>query len=221
MTARISAGLRRGNSTRVPVLLLVFAALVARVANGQEAAPAQPAPAPAAPVGVVVTTTLGEVHVALESQRAPVTVANFLRYVDARRFDNSSLYRAVKIDAEGNYGLVQGGLKGDRKKLFKPIAHESPAVTGLSHVNGTISMARTDPGTADADFFFIIGDLTALDGKADGSDPGYAAFGHVTQGMEILKQVLLAPRSEDVGDGSMKGQILSEPVKILSIRRQD
>ncbi|HYP78902.1 MAG TPA: peptidylprolyl isomerase [Steroidobacteraceae bacterium] len=105
--------------------------------------------------------------------------------------------------------------------MFKPIAHESPAVTGLSHVNGTISMARTDPGTADADFFFIIGDLTALDGKADGSDPGYAAFGHVTQGMEILKQVLLAPRSEDVGDGSMKGQILSEPVKILSIRRQD
>ena len=220
MTARISAGLRRGNSTSVPVLLLVCAALVARVAGGQEAGPALPAPA-SAPVGVVLTTTLGEVHVALEAQRAPLTVANFLRYVDARRFDDISLYRAVKIDPEGNYGLVQGGLKGDRKKLFKPIAHESPAVTGLSHVNGTISMARTDPGTADADFFFIIGDLVALDGKADGSDPGYAAFGHVTQGMEILRQVLLAPRSEDAGDGSMKGQMLSEPVKILSIRRQD
>lgn len=82
-------------------------------------------------------------------------------------------------------------------------------------------MARTDPGTATADFFFVVGDLLALDGKADGSDLGYAAFGHVTEGMEILKQILLAPRSENVGDGSMKGQMLAAPVKILSIRRLD
>jgi len=67
----------------------------------------------------------------------------------------------------------------------------------------------------------VIGDLVSLDGKSDGSDPGYAAFGHVSQGMEILKQVLLAPRSEEAGEGSMKGQMLSGPVKILSIRRLD
>jgi peptidyl-prolyl cis-trans isomerase A (cyclophilin A) len=221
MTLRISAGRRRGNSNPVSVLLLLCAALLTGKVGGQEAAPAQPPQPVAASITVLLTTTLGDIHVALEQQRAPITVANFLRYVDARRFDNSSIYRAVKIDAEGNYGLVQGGLKGDTRKMFKPIAHESPAVTGLSHLNGTISMARTDPGTATADFFFVVGDLLALDGKADGSDLGYAAFGHVTEGMEILKQILLAPRSENVGDGSMKGQMLAAPVKILSIRRLD
>jgi peptidyl-prolyl cis-trans isomerase A (cyclophilin A) len=221
MKARISAGWRRGNSNPVSVLLLLCAAVLAGRVSGQEVAPAQQSPPAAAPVAILVATTLGDIHVALEQQRAPITVANFLRYIDGKRFDNSTIYRAVKIDPEGNYGLVQGGLKGDTRKLFKPIAHESPATTGLSHLDGTISMARTDPGTATADFFFVIGDLVALDGKSDGSDPGYAAFGHVTQGMEILKQVLLAPRSEDGGDGTMKGQMLAAPVKILSIRRVD
>jgi peptidyl-prolyl cis-trans isomerase A (cyclophilin A) len=221
MTKRIWAGWRPGNRDLVAVLLFISVLLVAGGAEAQQAAPVQQAPSSTATVNVLVNTTLGEIHVALESQRAPVTVANFLRYVDGRRFDNITLYRAVKVDAEGNYGLVQGGLKGETKKLFKPIAHESPAATGLSHVDGAISMARTDPGTATADFFFVVGNLVSLDGSRDGTDPGYAAFGHVTQGMEILKQVLLAPRSEDAGDGSMKGQMLSEPVRILSIRRQD
>jgi len=206
MTKRICAGWRHVRRDLFAVLLFFSVSLMAGRAVAQE---------------VVVSTALGEIHVVLESQRAPVTVANFLRYVDGKRFDNITLYRAVKVDADGNFGLVQGGLRGDAKKLFKPIAHESPATTGLSHVDGTISMARHDPGTATADFFFVIGDLVSLDGKSDGSDPGYAAFGQVSQGMEILKQVLLAPRSEEAGEGSMKGQMLSGPVKILSIRRLD
>jgi peptidyl-prolyl cis-trans isomerase A (cyclophilin A) len=80
-------------------------------------------------------------------------------------------------------------------------------------------MARTDPGTATADFFIVIGDLTSLDAKPDGGDPGYAAFGRVTMGMDIVHQMLELPRSQEAGDGSMKGQMLAEPVKVLTVRR--
>ena len=209
----------------IPRILGRLASLLLACGAVAGAAPAQEAPAPATPattVAVVMHTTLGDIHVALEAQRAPITVANFLRYVDGRRFDNATFYRAVKVGPDDLYGLVQGGVKGgDPKKLFPPIAHESPAATGLSHVDGTISMASEDPGTATADFFFIIGDLTTLDGKADGTDPGYAAFGHVTQGMDIIRQILKLPRSETEGEGVMKGQMLADAVKILSIRRLD
>lgn len=175
-------------------------------------------PAPAA-VAVVVHTSLGDIHLALEQGRAPLTTANFLRYVDNKRFDGSDFYRAVKIGEDGKYGLVQGGLKGNPKRVFKPILHEAPFATGLSHVDGAISMARTNPGTATADFFIVVGDLTALDGKAEGDDPGYAVFGRVTGGMEIVRQMLELPRSADAGDGSMRGQMLASPVKILTVRR--
>ena len=168
---------------------------------------------------VVITTALGDIHLELEAAKAPVTVANFLRYVDTKRFDGITFYRAMKLDAEGRYALVQGGLRGDRKKAFKPIAHESPAATGLRHVDGAISMARLEPGSATADFFIIIGDLTSLDGTADGSDPGYAVFGRVTDGMDIIRQIVDLPRDPDAGDAAMKGQILADPVKILAVRR--
>jgi peptidyl-prolyl cis-trans isomerase A (cyclophilin A) len=80
-------------------------------------------------------------------------------------------------------------------------------------------MARTNPGTATADFFIVVGDLTSLDARPDGSDPGYAAFGKVTMGMDTVHKMLDLPRSADAGDGSMKGQMLAEPVKILTVRR--
>src|SRR6185369_16814461 len=105
------------------------------------------------------------------------------------------------------------------KLAFKPIAHEPTSATGLSHLDGAISMARTNPGTATADFFIVIGDLTSLDAKADGSDPGYAMFGRVTSGMDLVHQMLELPRSAEAGDGSMKGQMRAEPVKILTVRR--
>jgi peptidyl-prolyl cis-trans isomerase A (cyclophilin A) len=179
------------------------------------------APPPAAPatVTVVMATTMGNIHIDLEKDKAPITVANFLRYVDAKRFDNITFYRAMKISEDGKYGLMQAGLKNSPKLLYKPIAHESTQTTGLSHLDGSISMARLDPGTATADFFFVLGDLKSLDAKADGSDPGYAVFGRVTEGLSLLRQMLDLPRSEDAGDGSMKGQMLSQPVKVLTVRR--
>lgn len=189
--------------------------------SASAAAPAAEASTTAAPatVDVILHTAMGDIRVALETERAPITAANFLRYVDQKRFDNITFYRAVKVGDDGMYGLVQGGLKGNPKLVLKPIAHESTTVTKLSHLDGTLSMARTDPGTATADFFIVVGDLTTLDASAEGGDPGYAAFGKVTKGMDIVHQMLELPRSQDAGNGSMKGQMLAEPVKVLTVRR--
>jgi len=185
-----------------------------------------PVPAPAVPaipavVNVVMHTSRGDVRIALERDRAPVTVANFLRYVDAKRLDGATFYRAVKISEDGQYGLMQAGLQGNPKVIYKPIAHESTRLTGLSHLDGTISMAMREPGTATADFFFVLGDLTSLDAKPEGTDVGYAAFGRVTDGLPVLRGMLDLPKSDKAGDGSMKGQMLAEPVRIISVRRAD
>jgi peptidyl-prolyl cis-trans isomerase A (cyclophilin A) len=175
-------------------------------------------PAPAL-VNVVMHTGMGDITLALEKDRAPATVDNFLKYVDAKRFDGIDFYRAVKIGDDGMYGLVQGGIQGNRTKAFKPIAHEAPSATGLSHLNGAVSMARGDPGSATADFFIVVGDLVALDGQATGDDLGYAVFGRVTAGMEVVRQILELPRQENAGEGAMKGQMLAAPVKVLTTRR--
>lgn len=181
-----------------------------------------PAPAEQAPAlpRVIMHSNRGDIVVELELQRAPLTVRNFLRYVDQKRLDGSDFYRAVKIGDDGKYGLVQGGLRGNPKRVMKPIAHESPRTTGLSHLDGAISMARTDPGTATADFFFVVGDLVALDGQASGDEVGYAAFGRVVEGMDVVRDILEQPRSLDGGEGVMKGQMLAKPVKIISVRRE-
>ena len=193
------------------------------------------------PVDVLLHTESGDIVLALDAQHAPITTANFLRYVDEHRYDGAAFYRAVKVDEEGHYGLVQGGLHGGHARPAEaakaprsgqpgkaaraprppapipPIAHESPAQTGLHHVDGAISMARKEPGTATSEFFIVIGELTSLDGQ-DG-DPGYAVFGHVASGMQVASQMLLLPRSAETGDGSMGGQMLASPVKIISARR--
>lgn len=219
---------------RIPALrrALFFALLLPLSAFAQETAgpvlppvaepPAAPATPPApAVVNVILRTARGDVRVALEKERAPVTVANFLRYVDAKRFDGITFYRAVKISEDGQYGLMQAGLRGNPKLIYKSIAHESTKATGLSHLDGTISMAMREPGTATADFFFVLGDLTSLDAKPEGADVGYAAFGRVTDGLPVLRGMLDLPKSANAGDGSMKGQMLAEPVKIISVRRAD
>jgi peptidyl-prolyl cis-trans isomerase A (cyclophilin A) len=186
----------------------------------QQPAPAAPAMALApATVDVLLHTTQGDITIALEIERAPITAKNFLRYVDAKRFDGMNFYRGMKVTDDGKYGLIQGGLQGNSKLIFKAIAHEAPATTGLSHVDGAVSMARLDPGTATADFFIVVGDLVSMDGKADGSDLGYAVFGRVTSGMDVVHAILELPKSQDALNPVMKGQMLAEPVKILTVRR--
>jgi peptidyl-prolyl cis-trans isomerase A (cyclophilin A) len=189
-------------------------------AAGSAPQPEAGTPVPAT-VKVVLKTSLGDISLAVETERAPVTAANFLRYVDQKRLDGSDFYRAVTLDDDGQYGLIQGGLRGNPKRVLKPIAHEPTTATGLSHVNGAISMARGDPGTATADFFIVIGDMVALDAQPNGGDPGYAVFGHVLDGMDVVHVIVGQPRSPTAGAADMQGQMLAVPVKILTARRAE
>ncbi len=200
--------------------LLASASLWLGMAVAQDAAvpPDAGTPAPAT-VKVILKTALGEIVLAVETQRAPITAANFLHYVDQKRLDGSAFYRSMAVGEDGQYGLIQGGLRNNPKRVFKPIAHEPTSVTGLSHVNGAISMARADPGTATADFFVVIGDLVSLDAQPNGGDSGYAVFGRVVDGMDVVHLIFGQARSTTEGQGVMKGQMLAAPVKILSARR--
>ena len=172
-------------------------------------------------VEVTLTTALGVITLELAADQAPITVTNFLRYVDAKRLDGAAFYRAVHAGSGTTTGLVQGGLRNDPTKTYPPIAHESTTTTGLHHVNGTISMARYDPGSAQAEFFICVGDQLYLD--ADPTQPGdnlgFAAFGHVVSGMDIARAILAAPTSPTEGEGVMKGQMLSPVAPIITARR--
>jgi peptidyl-prolyl cis-trans isomerase A (cyclophilin A) len=172
-------------------------------------------------VKVEIRTGKGPVTVELYADKAPITVANFLRYVDARRFDGSTFYRASRTQGAPTDGLIEGGLQNDPAKLFRPIAHESTLKTGLAHKDGTISMARYAPGTATADFFICIGEASSLDAdpNAPGDNAGFAAFGQVVDGMDAVHAILAGPTSESARNPVMKGQMLDPPIPILTIRR--
>jgi peptidyl-prolyl cis-trans isomerase A (cyclophilin A) len=184
------------------------------------AADAAAAPKPAT-VRVTVTTAEGPIVLELEKERAPVTTANFLRYVDQKRFDGAVFYRAMKLTPDGAYGLIQGGTRGNPKTTLPAIKHEPTSTTGLSHVDGTISMARGAPGSATGDFFITIGELTSLDADLakPGDNLGFAAFGRVVEGMEVVKKIMVAPTSPTEGVGVMKGQMIAAPIRISSARR--
>jgi peptidyl-prolyl cis-trans isomerase A (cyclophilin A) len=161
-------------------------------------------------VPVEIDTSLGKIVVALDQKHAPLTTANFLRYVDAHKFDGESFYRAMPY---GDGGLVQGGIR-DARKLNPPVAFESSDQTGVHNTTGAIAMAANAPGDAQSDFFIESTDIPAFDGPK-----GFAAFGHVTEGMDVVKQILAAPVSATEGEGVMKGQMLDPPVKILKMVR--
>ena len=168
-----------------------------------------------------LTTTLGDIDVELAVDRAPITANNFLAYVDQKRLDGSSFYRAMKLVAEPLDGLVQGGLQGNSAKMLAPIAHEPTTKTGLSHKDGTISLARYAPGTATCDFFICVGDVTSHDAdpSQSGDNLGFAAFGHVIAGLDVVKKILTSPVSPTKGQDSMKGQMLDPEIAVLTARR--
>lgn len=205
---------------RRSLIALAAAASLAAPALAQTPAPA-PAPAPDAKPNprVIITTAEGTITVELAADKAPITTANFLKYVDRKLYDGATFYRASKPPGQttNDYGSIQGGLRDDVKKKLPPIAHESTLKTGLKHGDGTISMGRYAPGTAQADWVICVGDMSYLD--ATPTDPGFAAFGHVTDGMPVVRQILGEPTDPNAGVGAMKGEILVHPVKIISIRR--
>ena len=174
-----------------------------------------PAPAPAT-VRVVLHTGAGDIVVAVETERAPVSARNFLRYVDQRRLDGASFYRAMTISPQD--GLIQGGWRTNPRRMLPPIAHEPTSRTGLSHTEGAIAFARAAPGTATSEFYIVVGSLTGLDATA--TDPGYAVFGRVVEGMDVVRHILASPKSRTDGAGTgMAGQILAPTVRILTARR--
>ena len=173
---------------------------------------------------VVLETTSGDITISLEVDQAPISAANFLRYVDEDRFDGTVFYRAMHLDwGEPPNGLLQGGTQNDPERILDGIAHEPTDQTGLSHTDGALSMARLEPGTATGDFSIMIKDQTGLDAQPGSDDPdlaaGYAVFGYVVEGMDVVRAIHAMPRDPDKGEGWMKGQMLAEPVRIIDARR--
>ena len=184
------------------------------------AAAATPSPPLADKVRVRLETELGPILLELDGRRAPITTANFLAYVDQQRFDGIAFYRAARTRGAEGRGFVQGGIRRDYRRMLGPIAHEPTSSTGLRHVDGAISMARAEGGAgAMGEFFITVGAMPSMD--ADGGDPGFAAFGRVVEGMDVVRRILAAPTVPDAGRGAMRGQMIAEPVRIVSARRAE
>jgi len=182
-----------------------------------------PTPATALP-RVRITTTAGSFTVEVEVVKAPVTAANFLHYVDQKKLDGITFYRTCKV--ADKFGFVQFGTNGDPKRTLPPIKHEPTTITGLKHLNGTLSTARLAPGSARGDFTVSVGDQPSFD--ADPTKPddatktnlGYAAFGRVVDGMDVVLKIFDAPVDPNATvRGSFKGEVPAAPVKVLTARR--
>lgn len=175
------------------------------------------------PVKVVMTTDMGEVQIELYQHQAPVTVSNFLKYVDEGVYDDGSFYRVVRADNDnGNpqITVIQGDVK-DGRKQWPAIELESTDKTGIRHLDGTLSMARLGPNTATSTFFICIDRQAGLDfgGKRAADGQGFAAFGKVIKGMEVVRAINNIRHAKTTNNAYMKGQMLTRPVVIKSITR--
>jgi len=179
------------------------------------AAFARPRPTPLPRIAIV--TSEGTITAVLEAKRAPITTANFLRYVDDHRFDGSYFYRAARSKSIKGNGLIQGGLDHNLRRSFLPIKHEPTSKTGIKHTDGTLSMARNEVGSAMADFFITIGPAPQLDAR--GSYAGYAAFGHMLTGKAVANRILAKPTYPGGYDEMTLNQIIRDRVKIITIKR--
>ena len=196
-----------------------FGVMFAIVALASTSAiPQETAPPSADSVHVIISTELGDIEVELYAKAAPKTVENFLRYVDAKHYDAGRFHRTVtpinQPDNKIKIEVIQAGVALEHAKAdFAPIGLERTSDTKLAHVDGAISMARDEPDTATSDFFICIGDQKELDlgGKRNPDGQGFAAFGKVTKGMEIVKKLQAAPEKE---------QSLTPPIKIMRIVRK-
>ncbi|MEA3046536.1 MAG: peptidyl-prolyl cis-trans isomerase [Sphingomonadales bacterium] len=189
------------------------------VAAANKAAGNKSAPAATPDVARVrIETEAGPIVLELDGRRAPLTTANFLAYVDQHRFDGTSFYRAARTPGAQGRGFIQGGIRRNYRLMLAPVAHEPTSTTGLSHRDGTISMARTDPGSAMGNFFITVGAMPQMD--AHGRDQGFAAFGRVVEGMDVVRRILAAPTVANAGSGAMRGQMIEAPVRIVGARRE-
>ena len=169
-------------------------------------------------VGVVIESEQGAIEVELDAAHAPITVANFLRYVDGGYYDGGQFHRTVTMENQPNdtvrIEVIQAGVNPDRaEERFEPIPLERTTLSGLLHQDGAISMARRTPDSAVSDFFICIGDQPSLDfgGPRNPDGQGFAAFGRVVRGMDVVRTIQSAPA---------EGQKMTPPVRILSLRRR-
>jgi len=168
-------------------------------------------------IPISMETELGPIQLELYPDRAPITVSNFLRYVDENRYQDFHFYRVVHMenqpDNDVKIEVIQGGLGFDKHPMELPtIIHETTDKTGIRHLNGTLSMARMEPGTASSEIFICINDQPELDysGKRNPDGQGFAAFGKVISGMDVIRKIQLLPETK---------QMLDKVVKVNSIQR--
>jgi peptidyl-prolyl cis-trans isomerase A (cyclophilin A) len=198
------------------VLLVAAGALVmAPLASGQDGKP----------VRVRVQTELGEIVLELDPKRAPGTTANFLKYVDAGHFNGGTFHRTVKMDNQPEspvkIEVIQAGVNPDRAKDgLPPIPLERTSVTGLKHTDGAVSMARGTPDSATSGWFICINDQPSLDfgGARNPDGQGFAAFGRVVSGMDVVRKIQQAPSSGN-RTSNTEAQRLTPPVRILKVAR--
>lgn len=166
---------------------------------------------------IVIKTELGEIVLELYPEQAPITVANFLKYIDENRFKDAVFYRTVKPDNQPDNNIkievIQGGLFDDfHPDMLPPVGHETTKQSGVLHKDGVISMARNEPGSATSEFFICIGNQPSLDygGMRNPDGQGFAAFGKVIKGMDVVRKIQQLPS---------KNQYLKPHLKIISIER--
>jgi peptidyl-prolyl cis-trans isomerase A (cyclophilin A) len=172
---------------------------------------------PSVAVRVVMQTELGVIELEIDTVRAPVSAGNFLKYVDAGLYDGGRFRRTVRPDNQtGNpvpIAVIQGTANPDRRtEYFPAMPIERTSVTGLSHRDGTLSLARAAPDTATNEFFICVGDQPELDfgAKCNPDGQGFAAFGRVVRGMDVVKKIQMSPA---------EGETLTPMIKILRVRR--
>ena len=169
------------------------------------------------PVRILIETDAGEIEAEIDTARAPLTAANFLKYVDAGLFDDGRFFRTVRpdnqVDKPVKISVIQAAASREkRESFFPPIPLERTSVTGLSHKDGTLSMARAAPDSARDSFSICIGDQPSLDfgGGRNPDGQGFAAFGRVVRGMDVVRKIQM---------GTAQGETLTPPVRIHRIRR--
>ena len=176
-------------------------------------------------VRVRVETGLGVIVLELDTAHAPKTVANFLRYVDAGHYDGGTFHRTVKMDNQPEspvkIEVIQAGVNADKAKSgFEPIALERTSVTGLLHKDGAVSMARGAADSATSGWFICINDQPSLDfgGARNPDGQGFAAFGRVVSGMDVVRRIQQAPSSSN-RTTNPEAQKLTPPIAVLKVAR--
>jgi peptidyl-prolyl cis-trans isomerase A (cyclophilin A) len=178
-----------------------------------------------APTVVALETELGPIAIEVFEDAAPLSAGSFLAFVDAGLLDGGSFYRTVSPENDNGHppiSVIQGGVKDDGN-YPAPVAHETTEMTGIRHENGIVSLARAEVGTASgAAFFICIGDQPGLDygGARNPDGQGFAAFGRVVEGMDVVHAVHQREAGGASESAYTQGQILSDPVQILSARRK-